>query len=305
MSAKRVKIRRCIVCNRQGNSSEELTSFHKFPSDETTRQAWKQFCVELNCLLPSDSTENVRVCSDHFPPTAYKSISPGKPLRLKKGSTPMIQGYNREYSDSEDNTQESSIQQCYIPAWQDNNYTPQSEEEVLGTLEGDSQSSQSNIIMLDVKQEVDNYDATYQIESLKFENRSPENSESANTSGCDMEQTQVPESEVRNFGIDPLFISFTTQGQEISQECDHSDNLQQDNEYKKRKVYPGDFSNEDMESPEEAKRFRTIALGTLEAQSKKIKYLQQHERRMVKRISSLQSTINVLKNKNSGSSDVG
>lgn len=61
--------------------------------------------------------------------------------------------------------------------------------------------------------------------------------------------------------------------------------------------YMGDFSEAEMTSPREARKFLSIAKERIEVQKKRIKYLQTKESRLKKRIASLKSLLNDVKRK--------
>ncbi|XP_013148638.1 PREDICTED: uncharacterized protein LOC106111171 isoform X1 [Papilio polytes] len=77
------------MCKRRSKTSnlrKDNVSYHKFPRDPVTRQAWRKFCNRNNKWHP---TATSAICSDHFTTASFKVYSNIKRI-LNKGAIPTL-----------------------------------------------------------------------------------------------------------------------------------------------------------------------------------------------------------------------
>ncbi|XP_066261313.1 uncharacterized protein [Euwallacea similis] len=90
----RIHFIRCLVCDEERNSQVSI-SFFKFPSNQTIRDMWVDFCIACGVMVENDRNfkftgKNIFICSQHFQEEDLRQINRAGIKQLKKFAVPRI-----------------------------------------------------------------------------------------------------------------------------------------------------------------------------------------------------------------------
>ncbi|KAF2903894.1 hypothetical protein ILUMI_02274 [Ignelater luminosus] len=250
--------RSCYLCkNKQFQKGTASCSFHKFPSDTKTRLMWLQACD----LTERDNVSTLKICSDHFLADDYANPNAkefGGRLALKFGAVPSIKVPNPCKPVSLDMTPTVNVVSSQLSCLQEQDMI--GEQEI--SIEELKLLQNMNVVV---------FDTTY----------SPQT--------CTVLADPLKE--------EPTQQSFpTTAPLTLNSSSTIPGNSSNTRKFMEPR-YVGDIKNPDLATPETARRCLAIAKRTVEKQAKKIKVLQQANRRLRKRVESLKELVKCLPKK--------
>ncbi|XP_066261319.1 uncharacterized protein [Euwallacea similis] len=266
----RIHFIRCLVCDEERNSQVSI-SFFKFPSNQTIRDMWVDFCIACGVMVENDRNfkftgKNIFICSQHFQEEDLRQINRAGIKQLKKFAVPRIIEPGVYYAHAK------------LP------------EEVILNSGNKKQVKTSQVHILDESEEIISDINSYYIKQESLSDDATGEPEMAQLRSIRVgsfllnEETQLL-TFTDNAGDQPTFAEVKPplrKRKKVSL-CD-------------RKRYAlTHFTDRDLEDPNIARQLRTLALNKSLIQNRKLKVMSQKCRRLEKKLLRFMPYIRILK----------